>query len=586
MITYIDQNNAEQFTAYKALFRKAEAELEMPEGSISTLQQYFAVLGDLVGEDNKKQYTILPLDEEPFKIDANTRIISVPKDFATNGVSVEGDQVAEILYFEIDRYFDAMDLNNQKIVIEWENADGDKKASCEWVRDIDSKPGKIIFGWALDDSITKKAGNVKFAVRFYTIDEDKKRLYYNFGTQIAQVTIKPTLHYDLVNKKVEIINVDELVLKRIQNSITGILPSPEAPSFKEALGNYLWVEGEEGWEKIELGPEDKLNIKVGSYLSAIAEGSGNISYNWYFATKNPAAEDFDPATDWANVEDEVAPFEHTGSVCKVTGVGYYKVIAINTYEANELYQNSTESDYIVKIVGPTAPTVAVTVNTIRVLGQKDENGEDIGVSLSAEVNDANGVVTYVWNNAFGPIEGATGNSLNITEAGEYYCTAYNTFNGSNASTNSSEIKIFDAPAVPTLAHPGYDAETKEYAVEIWTSGEAMTSDVVAEEGKSYVYTWYKEKIDNVDDAFNGIDELTEEVEEEEAVKDFIVTDNDIAQFVYRNAEKARGRNHKNTYTTSASGFYFCKVEEVVEVDGVQYFSEPNYTRIYKIIALA
>lgn len=53
-----------------------------------------------------------------------------------------------------------MDLNNCDIFIQWEtpkNAEGKtiRSVSSEYIRDIESKPGKLIFGWALSDQITK-----------------------------------------------------------------------------------------------------------------------------------------------------------------------------------------------------------------------------------------------------------------------------------------------------------------------------------------------------------------------------------------------------------------------------------------------
>ena len=88
------------------------------------------------------------MDEETFDIDANSRTITVPPSFK-HGVGVKGDQVAEIIYFKIDRYFDATDLNTQNIYIEWENAKGEQGLSKEYVRDITTDPDHIIFGWPL-----------------------------------------------------------------------------------------------------------------------------------------------------------------------------------------------------------------------------------------------------------------------------------------------------------------------------------------------------------------------------------------------------------------------------------------------------
>ena len=86
-----------------------------PMYGITTLEEYFSWISNL-GRINRK-YTILPLDEDHFEINANTRAINIPASFKKNGVAVQGDDLAEILYFKIDRYFDYMDLNNCDIYI-------------------------------------------------------------------------------------------------------------------------------------------------------------------------------------------------------------------------------------------------------------------------------------------------------------------------------------------------------------------------------------------------------------------------------------------------------------------------------------
>jgi hypothetical protein len=58
----------------------------------------------------------LPPNEGYFSINADTRDIEFPEAFK-QGVSVQGDDIAEIIYFKIDRYFDAIDLAKKQIVI-------------------------------------------------------------------------------------------------------------------------------------------------------------------------------------------------------------------------------------------------------------------------------------------------------------------------------------------------------------------------------------------------------------------------------------------------------------------------------------
>jgi len=57
----------------------------------------------------------LPLDEEKFFIDGNSRKIAVPQAFTKNGVGVQGDHYAEYIYFEIDRYFENIDFGSPSI---------------------------------------------------------------------------------------------------------------------------------------------------------------------------------------------------------------------------------------------------------------------------------------------------------------------------------------------------------------------------------------------------------------------------------------------------------------------------------------
>ena len=106
MITKITPENT---TKYKILFEKVNKILGLPkkneQGSeihaISTLDEYFQHLNEISLKD--PSLIILPLDEEKFFIDGNSRKITVPQAFTKNGVGVQGDHYAEYIYFEIDK---------------------------------------------------------------------------------------------------------------------------------------------------------------------------------------------------------------------------------------------------------------------------------------------------------------------------------------------------------------------------------------------------------------------------------------------------------------------------------------------------
>ena len=122
-------------------------------------------------------------------------------------IGVIGDKLAEVLFFKIDRYFDAVDLNTRQIYIEWRDAAGNKGISRDYLRDVQSEKDKIIFGWAIGEELTHTVGTINFAVRFveWTNREDSSNsvpnagtgLEYSFSSLPASVTISDSLHYSL-----------------------------------------------------------------------------------------------------------------------------------------------------------------------------------------------------------------------------------------------------------------------------------------------------------------------------------------------------------------------------------------------------
>lgn len=226
MITKVTKENK---GLYRALFEKAGEEYLQNPSAITSLDEYFAVLKSL--GDINPVYTVLPLDEPIFDIDTNTRKITVPTEFAKNGISVQGDETSEILYFSVDRYTDAMDLyrDDINIVIQWESAPDSKghtvkKMSREHIRDITSlkQEGKMLFGWAIDSRITQNPGAIKFSVRFYRFDEEQK-LDFSLNTLTATAVINPSIDYKFDENgqsSVEIIDSSNLIKNRLKDSIT------------------------------------------------------------------------------------------------------------------------------------------------------------------------------------------------------------------------------------------------------------------------------------------------------------------------------------------------------------------------------
>ena len=166
---------------YHNLFTDAELFLKLDKGTISDLNAYYGYMQNFyqAAKSNPAGYKfiMMPLDEEIFEISLDARSINVPQSFKriTGGKvgGVQADQMAELIIFECDRYFDYMDLANTEIYVQWQLPNTEKTIGATYItmRDLTS-PGKIRFAWPLYDAITKHPGNVKFSVRFYLMTKE------------------------------------------------------------------------------------------------------------------------------------------------------------------------------------------------------------------------------------------------------------------------------------------------------------------------------------------------------------------------------------------------------------------------------
>ena len=294
MIVRMNEANSDK---YISLFTEAYKFLEsLNNGSVASGKERFSSLAEYYGhiaklfDQQKYEYIMVPLDEDPFKIDLNTRQIEVPKSFS-KCASVQTDLLAETIIFESDRYFDYMDLANTEIYVQWTTVDGVKGATRVEMRDINSEPGKIKFAWPLNDAITAIPGPVKFAVRFFRISNDNaKELVYSLNTTDAEITIRPALQPNGPSF-VETPVSDSLFKKAIIDSnysVVGI-DGPVQPIYAEPGTDITTLESDADGNLIEL-PETENGIKfvglkddtITLYVQAIAADAGEVTYKWYY----------------------------------------------------------------------------------------------------------------------------------------------------------------------------------------------------------------------------------------------------------------------------------------------------------------
>lgn len=147
---------------------------------ITLAQDYYELLKN-IQNNHILTATHMPSDEPLINIDLNSRVIQLPVEFQ-DFLSVEKDHRAETVYFKTDRYFDGVDLNDTTVIIEYVNAAKESRIYPVTLKDIVTEPGKIFFAWCIGGEATKVAGTIRFAVRFYSVDQVKAIFSYSLNT--------------------------------------------------------------------------------------------------------------------------------------------------------------------------------------------------------------------------------------------------------------------------------------------------------------------------------------------------------------------------------------------------------------------
>lgn len=475
----------------------ANADFVKQGSKITSLEEYFAWIEEL-GQKNKR-YTKLPLDEPHFIINPETRAIIIPSEFKKNGISVQGDELSEVVYFEVDRFYDYKDLNTSNIYIQWELPKGSNGpevgVSTEHIRDIESKPGKLIFGWALSNKITKNAGALKFSVRFYDEMEDvnnKKILGYSLSTLTASVNILPSIGIDITSIKEEQIDrCSDNLIQRLENAqvVGGV-----------AAAQPEYVEYDLDQLEYDLDDNEEVVLRV----MAKSKDTGTISYKWKkisIDADNKATNEIKSMTSEFNMveideeEYDALPFGSVGiyalngekydlitskpdaetlknmklyykvSVCKVPNekdekvVGYYYAIASNRV-SNSVNEKESKKAFFPY---PTDVAIATDVADKYILG-KEPADSVLTVGLAEAADTEKCTFTYQWyknNNyvldfneeeaSWDKIEeNGTGKTYKPENPGRYKVIVTKTRNKENTDTTSSICRVTNMPIAPVV----------------------------------------------------------------------------------------------------------------------------------------
>lgn len=166
-----------------------------------------------------------------FHIDLNSREIIAPPGYL-DFIGVAGESKSETITFQVDRYYEDVDLADMTIVVEYINADGEGRVSPILVRDFETFPNQILFDWILDSDLTKTAGPISFDVRFYMVGDStdgntlNRYLVYSLRTRPFASRVLDTLPLNMEEFEEEYKNffadeIDALVgaTQNLQNAI-------------------------------------------------------------------------------------------------------------------------------------------------------------------------------------------------------------------------------------------------------------------------------------------------------------------------------------------------------------------------------
>jgi len=170
---------------------------------------------------------VLPSDERTFDVDLATRTISVP-----TFLSVQKDHRAETIYFLIDRFYEYKDLATTSCLIEYVNANGEGGYYLAPFYDIttyksytdangNTYQDKMLIPWCIEGNVTKVAGPVQFALRFYELDKTNTEFVYNIRTKIATAEVLASTDESHLNANVDYdatANLIEQVNSKLDNA--------------------------------------------------------------------------------------------------------------------------------------------------------------------------------------------------------------------------------------------------------------------------------------------------------------------------------------------------------------------------------
>ena len=147
----------------------------------------------------------LEIDDTIYKINLATRQVEAPEFLA-----VKSDHEAEIIFFEVDRYYDGIDLSTIPCVVQYKAINketGEETLNSHLIPfyDIYTKATeyKMLLPWDITNNVSKNASEIIFSFRFFKVDTNCN-IIYSLNTLTATSKILDTLNNNKISEETKI----------------------------------------------------------------------------------------------------------------------------------------------------------------------------------------------------------------------------------------------------------------------------------------------------------------------------------------------------------------------------------------------
>lgn len=141
------------------------------------MADYEKELNSIIGNDaveiNNINNDISQVSTDIATFNVSNRTINIPP--TVTDIAVKGDTNSRIITFELNRYFDGVDLSTKTIKINYENSEG--LTDSNEVTNIVVTDNTFTFDWTIESGLTTNSGEVKIAIDCYEKDTTDNIIY-------------------------------------------------------------------------------------------------------------------------------------------------------------------------------------------------------------------------------------------------------------------------------------------------------------------------------------------------------------------------------------------------------------------------